>query len=68
MIDKLWKEGHGCSPQCARTHLEGLDEAQRLVDGAAHGQVVHRDLLKNAVGVDEEEPAQRDADLLEEHA
>jgi hypothetical protein len=43
---------------CARgTHLEGLDEAQHLVDGAADGQVVHRDLAQHASLVDDEQAA-----------
>ena len=48
--------------------LEGLDEADRLVDGAADGEVVDRDLAEDALGVDDEEPAERDAVRLDEHA
>lgn len=48
--------------------LEGLDQTQRLVDVAAHGQVIDRDLAQGALGVDDEEAAQRDALLLNQHA
>ena len=44
--------------------LERLDEADRLVDGAADGEVVDRDLAEDAGGVDDEQPAERDAVLL----
>lgn len=48
--------------------LEGLDQAQGLVDVAADGQVVDGDLTQGALGVDDEEAAQRDALLLDQHA
>ena len=41
--------------------LERLHQAQRLVHGAAHGQVVHGDLAQVALGVDDEQAAVRDA-------
>lgn len=47
--------------------LEGLDEAQGLVDGAAHGQVVDGDLAQDALGVDDEQAAQGHALVLEQH-
>lgn len=48
--------------------LEGLDQAQGLVDVAADGQVVDGDLAQGALGVDDEEAAQGDALLLNQHA
>mmetsp|Transcript_1203 Transcript_1203/g.3853 ORF Transcript_1203/g.3853 Transcript_1203/m.3853 type:complete len:219 (-) Transcript_1203:15-671(-) len=51
--------------------LEGLQQAQRLVDAAADGQVVDRHLPQDARRVDDEQAAQRDAGVLavlEEHS
>lgn len=48
--------------------LEGLDEAQGLVDVAADGQVVDGDLAEHALGVDDEQAAQGDALVLDQHA
>mmetsp|Transcript_44705 Transcript_44705/g.74304 ORF Transcript_44705/g.74304 Transcript_44705/m.74304 type:complete len:292 (+) Transcript_44705:539-1414(+) len=48
--------------------LEGLQQAEGLVHRAAHGQVVHRDLLQHALGVDQEQPAERNADVFQQHA
>lgn len=48
--------------------LEGLDEAQGLVDVAADGQVVDGDLTQGALGVDDEETAQGDSLLLDQNA
>ena len=48
--------------------LERLDEADGLVDGAADGKVVDGDLAENALRVNDEEAAERDAldDLIGE--
>lgn len=35
--------------------LEGLDQAERLVHGAAHGQIVHRHVTQCAITVDYEQ-------------
>ena len=48
--------------------LERLEQTERLVDGAPHREVVDRDLAEGAFGVDEEEPAEGDAFVLDEHA
>mmetsp|Transcript_7705 Transcript_7705/g.14483 ORF Transcript_7705/g.14483 Transcript_7705/m.14483 type:complete len:328 (-) Transcript_7705:129-1112(-) len=48
--------------------LEGLQQAEGLVHRAAHGQVVHRDLLQHALRVDQEQPAERNADVFQQHA
>lgn len=48
--------------------LEGLDQAERLLDVAADGQVVDGDLAEGALGVDDEEAAQGDALLLDQDA
>src|SRR5688500_46483 len=47
--------------------LAGPENADGLVDAAAHREVVDRRVLHDAVRVDDEQPAQRDA-LLGEHA
>lgn len=50
--------------------LEGLDEAQHLVDRAPDGQVVDGLLAEGAVGGDDEQAAERDAGvaaLLDQH-
>ena len=47
--------------------LEGVDQAEGLVDAAADGEVVDGDLADDAVGVDDEEAAESDALLLNEH-
>lgn len=44
--------------------LIGTNHTGRLTDR----QVVDGDLLQDALGVDDEEAAQRDADVLDEHA
>ena len=46
-------------------YLEGLDESERFVDGAADGEVVHGDLAEDAPVVDDEEAAQRVTVVLE---
>lgn len=48
--------------------LEGLDQADRLLDVAADGEVVDGDLAENTLGVDDEEAAERDALVLDEDA
>lgn len=48
--------------------LEGVNEAEGLVDAAANRQIVDGDLAKDAVGVDEEEAAQSNALLLNQDA
>lgn len=48
--------------------LESLDEADGLLDVSADGQVVDGDLAEGALGVDDEETAQRDALLLNQDA
>src|SRR5512135_3181323 len=48
--------------------LEGLEQAERLVHGAADAEVVDRRVLDDAVGVDEEEAAQGDLPVLGEDA
>lgn len=48
--------------------LERVDQAERLVDRASNGEIVDGDLAEHAVGVDEEEAAQRDAFFLDENA
>lgn len=51
-----------------RHTLEGLDEADGLVDGAADREVVDGDLAEGALRVDQEEAPEGDAGLLEEDA
>lgn len=46
--------------------LEGIDQAEGLVDAAADGEVVDGDLADDAVGVDDEEAAEGNAFLLDE--
>ena len=41
--------------------LERLHEPQRLVDRAPDGQIVHRDLPQDALGIDQVRRAERDA-------
>src|ERR1043165_5669074 len=48
--------------------LERLDDAQRLLGGATDVEVVDDRVAQHAFGVDDEEAAQRDALLLDEHA
>merc|ERR1719182_550625 len=48
--------------------LEGLDQTKRLVNGTAHGQVVHRDLAENTIRVNDEQATQGVPNVLEEHA
>lgn len=48
--------------------LERVNQAQGLVDAAAHRQIVDGDLAQHAVGVDEEQAAQRNALLFNQHA
>jgi hypothetical protein len=48
--------------------LEGLDEADGLLDRAADGQVVDGDLAEGALRVDDEEAAKGDALVLEKDA
>lgn len=40
-------------------YLEGLDQTKRLVNGTAHGQVVHRDLAENTIRVNDEQATGR---------
>src|ERR1035437_2323003 len=47
--------------------LEGLQDAERLVDGAADRRVVDRRVLDDAFGVDDEQAAQRDLAVLGQH-
>ena len=47
-----------------RDELEGLHQTQRLVHAAAHREVVHGDVLDHALGVDDEQAAESDAELL----
>lgn len=42
--------------------LEGLDQAQRFVYGAAHGQIVDGDLPQDALVVDHKQPSGRQTD------
>jgi hypothetical protein len=44
--------------------LEGLDETDGLVNGAADGKVVDGDLAEGLLGVDEEETAESDTSVL----
>lgn len=46
--------------------LNRLERAQRLVDGAPNAEVVDRDVSENALWVDDEEAAQRDAGVGED--
>ena len=50
----------------ADTHgeLEGLHETESLLDGAADGQVVDRDLPEDTLGIDDEEATESDTVLL----
>ena len=48
--------------------LEGVDEAEGLVNGAADGEVVDCDLAHDAVGVDDEEATEGDAFFFDEDA
>ena len=47
-----------------RDELEGLHQTERFVHAAAHGEVVHRDVLDHTLRVDDEQTAQSDAQLL----
>lgn len=47
--------------------LEGLDEADGLLDRATDGEVVDGDLTKGSLGVDEEETTEGNALVLEEN-
>lgn len=47
--------------------LEGFDQAQNLVDGSAHGQIINGVLAQDAIGVNDEGAAQRDALLVQQH-
>lgn len=58
-----------------RTHLavlsdelERLDQTEGLVHAATHGQVVHRDLLDDALRVDDEESTAGDAQVVHQNA
>ncbi|KUI58888.1 hypothetical protein VP1G_11002 [Cytospora mali] len=46
--------------------LEGLDQAEGLVDVAADGEVVDGDLAEDSLGVDDEETTQGDTLLLDQ--
>lgn len=48
--------------------LEGLDEADCLLDGTSHGEVVDSDLPQDALRVDDEETAQSDTLVFDKHA
>src|ERR687885_2362296 len=48
--------------------LERLDDSQRLLGRAPDVEVVDDGVAKRALGVDDEEAAQRDALVLDEHA
>ncbi|TYZ69399.1 hypothetical protein PybrP1_007736 [[Pythium] brassicae (nom. inval.)] len=48
--------------------LQRLDEPERLVHAPADREVVDRHLLQHALRVDDEQPAQRNASALEQHA
>jgi len=47
--------------------LEGLDEAQDLVDGSPNGQVIDGVLAQDAIGIDDEGASQGDAFLVQQH-
>ena len=48
--------------------LEGLHETESLLDGAADGPVVDRDLPEDTLGIDDEEATERDTRILDQHA
>lgn len=47
--------------------LERLNQAQRFVDRAAHGQIVDRNLTHHSVRIDNEQTTERDSGLLQQH-
>ena len=48
--------------------LEGLDETDGLIDGTTDGEIVDSNLAENTLGVNDEETAEGDALVLEQHA
>lgn len=48
--------------------LEGLDEADRLLDRTADGEVIDSDLPQDALRVDDEETTQGDTLVFDKHA
>eukprot|EP00695_Tsukubamonas_globosa_P003627 TRINITY_DN742_c0_g1_i10.p1 TRINITY_DN742_c0_g1~~TRINITY_DN742_c0_g1_i10.p1 ORF type:complete len:141 (+),score=52.72 TRINITY_DN742_c0_g1_i10:69-491(+) len=48
--------------------LEGLEEAEGLIDGTANGEIVDGDLAESALAVNDEKTTEGDAFLLDEDA
>lgn len=68
----VWLDGVGSWSPSGRAHfsvlldeLEGLDETEGLVDGAADWQVVDRDLTQVLLRVDDEESCKMEDQFLE---